>query len=127
MNAQEYKIVTSDQCSFRKEVLEDSLKLLKATNAKEASIIESALEVGGICKPVDHNDPDGHDFFWVRCTAEEANSIASYLFDAEAAAVPSSGATTPEASKYAALVDTWSDFRDWLEEGGSVDPHWKFE
>ena len=125
MDAPSYKVKISDPCSFRKSVLEDTLYVLKKNNAPETTIIELALENGGIQKPTTHNHSEGYDYYWVKCTDEEADNIAGYLFDAEVAAVPESGETTPEASKYAKLVDICTDFRDWLERGGSVEPHWE--
>lgn len=125
MDSPSYKFKTNDPCAFRKADLEKSLIVLKANKAKEASLIELAFHHGPIQKPKKHTHPNDFDFYWVNCSAEAANNIASYLFDAEAAAIPDSGETTPEASRYADLVDIWSNFRDWLEEGGSVDPHWE--
>ncbi len=125
MNANEYKIRTNDPCAFRKEVLNESLKVLKDNNAKEISLIEASLKYGGIQKPDIHNRPSDYDFFCVKCTAEEADNITSYLFAAEASAVPDSGETTPVASRFAELVDIWTNFRDWLDQGGSVESYWE--
>ncbi|WP_459918997.1 hypothetical protein, partial [Desulfocicer niacini] len=125
MDTPSYKVKISDPCSFGKSVLEDTLYVLKENNAPETTIIELAFKNGGMPKPITHNHSEGFDYYWVKCTDEEADNIAGYLFDAEAAAVPASGEITPEASKYAKLVDIWTNFRDWLERGGSVEPHWE--
>ena len=125
MDTPSYKVKTSDPCAFRKVVLKETLIVLRENRAKEVSIIESAFKHGGIKKPKIHNHPNGFDFYWVKCSAEEADTITSYLFDAEAAAVPDSGETTPEARRYAELVDIWTNFRNWLEGGGSVNAHWE--
>lgn len=127
MNNAAYKIITNDPCAFRKAFLKETLIVLKDNNAQESSVIELAFENGGITKPTFHNKPDDYDFYWVKCTAEEAENIAGYLFDEEAAAVSNSGETTPEASRYAELVDIWTNFRNWIEEGGNVVPHWEIE
>jgi hypothetical protein len=125
MDSNEYKIRTNDPCAFRKEVLDESLEVLKKFKAKEASVIEDDLKIGGIPKPEKHHQPIDYDFFWVKCTSEEADNITGFLFDAEAAAVPESGDTTPEASRLAGLVDIWTNFRDWLDQGGSVEAPWE--
>ena len=120
MDQNEYKLKTNDPCAFRKNVLEETLKILKIHSAPEVSVIEKAFEKGGIEKPKDHHQPKEYDYYWVKCTAEEADTIASYLFEAEYTSVPDSGETTPEASRYARLVDIWTNFRDWIENGGIV-------
>lgn len=120
MDANEYKIKISDPCAFRKDVLEQTLQVLKSNNAEEASIVEKALHEGGIEKPDLHNTKGVYDFYWVKCTEQEADEIAGHLFDAEAMAVPPSGETTPEASRLAHLVDIWTNFRDWIIGGGTV-------
>jgi hypothetical protein len=120
MDTIEYKVKINDPCAFRKNVLEESLRVLKSYKALEAYVIEKALSDGGIEKPDKHESKEGFDYYWVKCTSEEADAIASYLFDAEAMAVPDSGETTPEASRYGVLVDTWTNFRNWIERGGNV-------
>ena len=120
MDQNEYKLKVNDPCAFRKNVLEETLEILTAHSAPEALVIEKSFEVGGIEKPSTHQYPNGYDYYWVKCTAEEADAIASYLFEAEYTAVPDSGETTPEASKFARLVDVWTQFRDWIENGGLV-------
>lgn len=125
MDAPSYKVKISDPCSFRKSDLEYTLYVLKENKAPEKEIIELALKNGGIKKPKSHNQPEGFDYYWVKCTDEEADNIAGYLFDAEAAAVPDSGESISAARNLAALVDIWTEFRDWLESGGNVEPHWE--
>ena len=120
MDQNEYKIKINDPCAFRKNVLEDTLIILKVHSAPETLIVENTIKSAGIEKPSTHQHPEGYDYYWVKCTAEEADAIASYLFEAEYTAVPDSGETTPEASRYAQLVDVWTNFRDWIENGGLV-------
>ena len=120
MDQDEYKIKIIDPCAFRGNILKDTLKILKTHSASEASIIEEAFESGGIPKPLIHQQPEGFDYYFVKCTADEADAIASYLFEAEYTAVPESGETSPEASKYAQMVDIWTNFRDWIQRGGKV-------
>jgi hypothetical protein len=114
MDAKEYKIKTTNPCAFSMNVLEETLRVLKAYNSEEVSVIEKTLMEGGIEKPDHHNIKDGYDYYWVKCTEQEAETIASYLFDAEAMAVSPSGETTPDASRYAHLADIWTNFRDWI-------------
>lgn len=120
MNQNEYKLKINDPCTFRKNILEETLQILKAHSAPEALAIEKSLEVGGIGKPPNHQHPEGYDYYWVKCTSKEADKIASYLFEAEYSAIPDSGETIPEASRYGLLVNVWSNFRDWIENGGLV-------
>jgi hypothetical protein len=120
MDQNEYKLKINDPCAFRKNILEETLQILKAHFAPEALVIEKSFEVGGIEKPPNHQHPSGYDYYWVKCTSDEADKIASYLFEAEYTAVPDNGETTPEASRYAHLVDIWSNYRDWIENGGLV-------
>lgn len=120
MHKNEYKIKISEPCAFRKKVLDETLVVLKRNGASEVSVIESAFRIGGIEKPNQHNSPEGYNFYWVKCTDQEADAIVAHLFDEEASSVSASGETTPEASRYADLVDIWSQFRDWIEHGGTV-------
>jgi hypothetical protein len=48
MDQNEYKLKTNDPCAFRKNILEETLKILKAHSAPEALVIENSFEFGGI-------------------------------------------------------------------------------
>jgi len=122
MHQNEYKIMVADPCVFRKSVLEGTLRVLQSYSAEETKVIEKAF-LKGIKKPIGHKEPATFDYYWVNCTADEADAIAGYLFEAEATAVPPSGETAPEASWLASLVDIWSNFRDWIEGGGETSPN----
>ena len=67
-----------------------------------------------------HYSPESHDYYWVDCSAREADEIAGYLFEAESIAAPCFGETSQEASRLADLVNIWTDFREWIESGGNT-------
>jgi hypothetical protein len=114
MNYAKYLIKTNRPKAFRNDVLNESLEILKANNANEVSIIKSSLKHGIIQKPDELDPPIDYDFFWVECTAEDANRIANYLFEAEAAAAKNSGGLSPVSSRFAELADIWTTLKDCL-------------
>ena len=58
MDQNEYKLKINDPCAFRKNVLEETLKILRVHSAPEALVIEKSIETGGIEKPLNHQKPD---------------------------------------------------------------------
>jgi hypothetical protein len=117
MNPTEYWMKTNRPNAFRNDVLNESLEILKANNAKEVPIIQSSLKCGKIQKPKilpPLPPPNHYEFFWVECSAEEAKNIANYLFKAEASAAPKSGESTPVSNRFAELADFWTTLSDHL-------------
>jgi hypothetical protein len=114
VNPRNYKERTTTPDAFSRGALTDTVAALQPSDFKLRREIEAILEATPIPKPPLHAGKRDTDFFHVSLPADTAEAIADALLVAEAEAVSADGSTTPQASHYAALVDMWTRYRDFL-------------
>ena len=110
MDATEYKTSIAAPEAMRRETLDASLQVLRAMDPAVSQRVEAALQVQTIPRPSKH--AGGAEWVTVSLPVDLAESVVDCLGSAEAEAVGLDGNTTPEASRVAGLLDTWSR---WLQ------------
>jgi hypothetical protein len=115
MDAAEYKNTTASPDVFEAAELQTTARCLRACGLLlTQAIIEAPREL--IPKPRRHRGGPDTDFFRIDLSLQLVTELIDGLLDAEAAAGFQEGATIPDASHRASLVDRWVRYRRWLEE-----------
>ncbi len=116
MDSVEYKQITSLWNVKRRNVIEDSLALIRGESPDLAIKLESTLARSPVQKPSHHTGGKESDFFRVLVTESEMQDLIDLLFDLEAASVPQGDGIgfekearqAREASRIASIVDEWN-------------------
>ena len=118
MDARQYKVLTSRPDVFARGELDETARVLRTVDVRLAGRLE-ALERAPVPKPPRHRGGARTDCFRIDAPHALLAEVVDALVDAEAAAVGQDGETTPEASARADLVDRWTRYLRWCEEGPS--------
>ena len=116
MDAAEYKQVTTSPDVLAAGDIVATVTILRATGCSLADMIAETPRTV-IPKLPQHQGGSDSDFFRLVLPPDLVSEIVSALLLAEAAAVSWEGDTTPEASHRGSLVDRWSRYGRWLEQG----------
>ena len=114
MNSAEYKVICSMANVLPRVDLEDTKNFLLTGNIPESVIVQYALAEGAIDFPEKYQGNPASTHHRVICSAEDADAIASYLFEKEAESVPASGIATTETTRLVSLVNIWHKLADSL-------------
>ena len=116
MNSAEYKEICKLPDVLPRSILEQTLDILVKAGMPELEKIKQALDKGAVSFPDNHDGNSLSSYHRVVCTADEADSIADYLFEKEAESVPSSGIATNETDKLVTLVNVWHELADYVQQ-----------
>jgi len=116
MNSKEYKQKTLLWNVKRRNIIEDSLSLIKTENTTLIDKLKSTLAGNPIQKPEHHIGGKETDYFEIPLNEDETQDLIDLLFELEAAAVPQGSGIgfekeafqAREASRIARLVDEWN-------------------
>ena len=108
MTTEEYKIICSKPNAIGRDTIYETLRAIQGEDASLIAELEGILEKPPIEKPSKHEGGPNTDFFLIDLKQETLEKIVETLFDREAGAVGIDGETTPAASRFAMLVDTWN-------------------
>lgn len=111
MNAKEYQSICKRPDAFQRGIIDATDRALKE-KPHLALKLREVLNGTIVPKPDLHDGSKESDYFLIRLNLDEAEQIQDYLFEAEAGAVGLNGETTPTASHFASLVDTWQRYVD---------------
>ncbi len=120
MDAKEYKELCARPDVLRRSALKDTVRALRKARSPDARAVEEIVQQEPIEKPAIHVAGSEADFFFVTLEAGLVEAIVEQLAEAETAAVSPGDETTAEASRLAELVDLWTSYREWLENGGAA-------
>ncbi len=120
MDVNKYRELCARPDVLRRGELEETVSTLRRLRSPDVRLVEEILEQPPIEKPVIHAAGSEADFFFVTLDTDVVESIVDQLLEAEAAAVPNGGETTPEATRFAELVDLWNDCQEYLDNGGAA-------
>jgi len=107
MTTEEYKKICSQQNAIGRLAIYETLRALQGEDASVIAELEGILEKPPIEKPPKHEGGPDTDFFLIDVKQETLEKIVETLGDREADAVGIDGKTTPEASRFATLLDIW--------------------
>ena len=116
MDSEEYKQIKSKWNVKSRNIIVDTMVLIKSESSALYRKLEITLAGGSIAKPSGHTGNAETDFFEVKLTEEEVQGLIDLLFDLEAASVPQGGGLgfdkeavqAREASRRASLVGEWN-------------------
>ena len=116
MDNVEYKKKVSQWNVKRRNIIEETLALLKDENPSLYEVLLPVLDQQPIEKPPKHSGGKETDFFEIPFPKNKVQEIIDVLFDLEAAAVPDEASLdfediakkSKEANRIAALVDEWN-------------------
>jgi len=116
MNNTEYKKIVAHWSVKRRNIIEDTIELLKDENAILCSKLQGSIDSGPIEKPLHHDGGKELDFFKVLLSEDEVQETIDILFDLEALAVPGDSLLdkseqvrrTKEAKRIVSLLDLWN-------------------
>lgn len=110
MDAQKYGRLTSSPLFVSRPIIEETASILAGRCDSARVALTGLLGTTPLTKPDKHTGDSSTDYFDTTGLSDEVlEGICDHLFEAEADAVPSSGETTPEASRIASLVDLWHE------------------
>jgi len=112
MEAGEYKKVTASPDVFSGAALEATVRCLRAIGSPFADEVAMVKRTPIPNPPLHHG---GYDFFRLGLPLGFVSELIGELLSAEADAVSPEGATTPQASHRADLVDLWGNYQRWLK------------
>ena len=110
MDANSYQVLCSKPNAFARHELQQTLDALLMKKSKNTDLLKAVLASSPLEKPPLHKGGKETDYFLVCVAANDAVEIIENLGDLEARAVSPDGYTTPEASRYASLVDRWLSY-----------------
>jgi len=116
MDVEEYKSICNQPDVFERGMLENSMQELLSRHLPSALRVQEILKSVPISKPHLHNGNQDTDYFQITLNLSEAEQIVEYLLDAEAESVGSDGQTTPQASRFASLVNAWERYIDFCDQ-----------
>ena len=116
MDSNEYKRRTSLWNIKRRNIIEDSLRLIEKENSLLAQKLKLTLENDPVDKPMGHIGGKESDYFEVNLSEDEMQELVDLLFELEAAVVPQGDGVgfgkealqAREANRIASLVDEWN-------------------
>jgi len=116
MDSQEYKQIQSRWNVKRRNVIVDTMVLIKSDSAGLYRKLEATLAGAPIEKPNGHKGSEETDYFEVQLTEEEMQDLVVLLFDLEAASVPQGNGLgfeeeamqAREGSRIGGIVDEWN-------------------
>ncbi len=119
MDPTEYRHLVSQPDAFRRSELDDSARVLRRTQSHYAEVLEEVVDGPTIEKPPLHAVGREADHFRLDLDLEDVDTILDDLVDARAAALRADPdrVTSPDAHRLAQLVDAWTAYRDWLDDG----------
>ncbi len=119
MDPNDYRRIVSQPDAFRRSELDDSVRVLRRTQSHYADVLGEIVEGPPIEKPPLHAVGAEADHFGLDLDLEDVDTILDDLVDARAAALRADPdrVTSPDAHRLAQLVDAWTAYRDWLDDG----------
>lgn len=120
MDSKTYKREMSGADVFHRGTLEETIAVLERKQADLAQRVRNQLERPPIQKPEQHTGGSDSDIFRVELFRAEVDLIVEALGEAEVGTLGPDYTTTPEASRFADLRDTWSRYRFLLDENHST-------
>ncbi len=120
MDVNRYRDLCARPDVLRRGELEETVSALRRLRSPDVPLVAEILEQRPIERPLIHSAGSEADFFFVTVDTDVIESIVDQLFEAKAAAVPSGGEATPEATRLTELADLWTDCREYLENGGAA-------
>jgi len=119
MDPEEYKTLCARPDVLRRSALEDTARALRSVRSPDTPLVEEILEQPPVEKPVVHSAGSEADFFYVTLERDVAGSVLETLLDAEQAAARRT-AITFDKTRLTELIDLWTRYREWLENGGAA-------
>jgi len=116
MDSTTYKREMSRTDVFHRATLEETIAVLERDHADLAQRVRSQLERPPIQKPEQHTGGSASDIFRVELFRAEVDLIVQAMGVAEVGALGQDYKTTPAASHFAGLLDTWNRYRFLLDE-----------
>lgn len=116
MDGATFKQLISQADIFRRGTLTETIEVLERKHADLAARVGSQLERPPIQKPDQHAGGSETDIFRVELFRAEVELIVDAMSVAEVGALGPDYTTTPEASRFAGLLDTWNRYKFLLVE-----------
>jgi hypothetical protein len=116
MDRATFKQLISQADIFRRGTLTETIEVLERKHADLAARVRSQLERPPIQKPDQHTGGSETDIFRVELFRAEVDLIVNAMGVAEVSALGPDYTTTPEASRFVGLRDTWNRYGFLLDE-----------
>lgn len=109
MKQSEYKILISQNDVLRRNIIEETEKLVSKKNMGLAIRLRKILASKPIEKPLLHEGRSDTDYFRVNLSCHDISAIKDICMDAEVGSLDTNYETTPEASKFGDLLNIWNN------------------
>ncbi len=119
MDPTEYRRLVSLPDAFRRSELDDTVRVLRRAQSHYPDVLKEVVDGPAIEKPPLHAVGREADHFRLDLDLEDVDTILDDLVDARASALQADPdrVTSPDAHRLAQLVDAWTAYRDWLDDG----------